>query len=379
MWHSQSKESSFWLLDVVHNNRQPILLCPRPSFCPDSHPPLTPITLLFSTLPVVCFLNICVCVYVHIFSDFFSKFHPSAPGQRVSLQKVKLPYSILVTTPPHQEVCKCIEGRRLVLLGFWLSHGALCTRMESPTTTCLFSWWGRRGSVTCSRSFGLSITVCSHSEGCPRGHHLCSRTSSHMQRSLAAPMHTATVAVCLEGAVSFREINYSRGQPSQCPAACLCWSESFWRHWLVRLPWTPRISRCSQRTAAPSPLIQPRSLSHCGMSPCQRTPGDLPCGLLCPGEPSSESRCAGWRMRSSLLRQSAWGTDTCGVYACSVTSVMSDSLWPHGLYPPGSSVHGILQKNTGVGCHSILQGILPTQGSNQYPYIFCIGRWVLYH
>ena len=37
---------------------------------------------------------------------------------------------------------------------------------------------------------------------------------------------------------------------------------------------------------------------------------------------------------------------------------------------PGSSVHGILQarnssgKNTGVGYHSLLQGIFPTQGSN---------------
>ena len=32
---------------------------------------------------------------------------------------------------------------------------------------------------------------------------------------------------------------------------------------------------------------------------------------------------------------------------------------------PGSSVHGILQaRNTGVGCHSLHQGIFPTQGSN---------------
>ena len=46
-------------------------------------------------------------------------------------------------------------------------------------------------------------------------------------------------------------------------------------------------------------------------------------------------------------------------------SVMSNSLRPHGLQParllclwnpPG--------KNTGVGCHSLLQGILPTQGWN---------------
>ena len=33
--------------------------------------------------------------------------------------------------------------------------------------------------------------------------------------------------------------------------------------------------------------------------------------------------------------------------------------------PPGSSVHGILQeKNTRVGCHSLLHGIFLTQGSN---------------
>ena len=33
--------------------------------------------------------------------------------------------------------------------------------------------------------------------------------------------------------------------------------------------------------------------------------------------------------------------------------------------PPGSSVHGNSPgKNTGVGCHALLQGIFPTQGSN---------------
>ena len=46
-------------------------------------------------------------------------------------------------------------------------------------------------------------------------------------------------------------------------------------------------------------------------------------------------------------------------------SVVSDSFWPHGLYPtrllhpwdfPG--------KSTGVGRHFLLQGILPTQGLN---------------
>ena len=38
---------------------------------------------------------------------------------------------------------------------------------------------------------------------------------------------------------------------------------------------------------------------------------------------------------------------------------------PMDCSPPGSSVHGILQaKHAGVGCHALLQGIFPTQGSN---------------
>ena len=38
---------------------------------------------------------------------------------------------------------------------------------------------------------------------------------------------------------------------------------------------------------------------------------------------------------------------------------------PMDCSPPGSSVHGdSLGKNTGVGCHTLLQGIFLTQGSN---------------
>ena len=57
-------------------------------------------------------------------------------------------------------------------------------------------------------------------------------------------------------------------------------------------------------------------------------------------------------------------------------SVMSDSQWPHGLQPtrllcpwdfPG--------KNTGVGCHFLLQGIFPTQESNQ---TLQLGKQILY-
>ena len=46
-------------------------------------------------------------------------------------------------------------------------------------------------------------------------------------------------------------------------------------------------------------------------------------------------------------------------------SVMSNSLQPLDCNLPGTSVHGDSPgKNTGVGCHALLQGIFPTQGSN---------------
>ena len=49
--------------------------------------------------------------------------------------------------------------------------------------------------------------------------------------------------------------------------------------------------------------------------------------------------------------------------ACKVTSITSDSSWPYGPWParlllPWDSPG----KNTGVGCHFLLQGIFPTQG-----------------
>ena len=52
-------------------------------------------------------------------------------------------------------------------------------------------------------------------------------------------------------------------------------------------------------------------------------------------------------------------------------SVVSDSLWPHGLYSPWNSPG----QNTGVGSLSLHQRIFPTQGSNPgLPH----SRWVLY-
>ena len=59
---------------------------------------------------------------------------------------------------------------------------------------------------------------------------------------------------------------------------------------------------------------------------------------------------------------------------------MSSLCNPMNYSPPGSSVHGIFPgKNTGVGCHILFQGNLPTQDSNHVSGVSCIGRWILYH
>ena len=56
---------------------------------------------------------------------------------------------------------------------------------------------------------------------------------------------------------------------------------------------------------------------------------------------------------------------------CERQSVVSDSLRLHGLYSPSNSPG----QNTGVGSHSLLQGIFPTQGSNP-GLLHC--RWIPY-
>ena len=61
---------------------------------------------------------------------------------------------------------------------------------------------------------------------------------------------------------------------------------------------------------------------------------------------------------------------------CLVTQSCLPLCEPMDCSPPGSSVHGNFPgKNTGVGCHVLLQGIFPTHGSNLgLPH----WRWILY-
>ena len=65
------------------------------------------------------------------------------------------------------------------------------------------------------------------------------------------------------------------------------------------------------------------------------------------------------------------------LHVLSLVAQLSPTLFhPMDCSPPGSSVHGDSPgKNTGVGCHALLQGIFPTQGWNSgIPH----WRWVLY-
>ena len=79
---------------------------------------------------------------------------------------------------------------------------------------------------------------------------------------------------------------------------------------------------------------------------------------------------AGWITRASHQ----WRICCCAMFNF---SVMSNSLRPVDCSTPSSSVHGISPgKNTGVGCHALLQGIFPTQGSNP-GLLHC--RRILYH
>ena len=96
------------------------------------------------------------------------------------------------------------------------------------------------------------------------------------------------------------------------------------------------------------------------------------------GEPQGKPL---WLWRTSLIKGQSLRSVT-GTQMLIMTmqllslSVMSDSLWSHGLQPTrllwswDSS-----GKNTGVGCHFLLQGILPTQGLNS-GLRHC--RWILY-
>ena len=67
-----------------------------------------------------------------------------------------------------------------------------------------------------------------------------------------------------------------------------------------------------------------------------------------------------------------WEANVCEVIVAQSCPTLCDPMDPHS--PPGSSDSP--GRNTRVGCHSLLQGIFPIQGSN--PGLLCC-RQILYH
>ena len=69
----------------------------------------------------------------------------------------------------------------------------------------------------------------------------------------------------------------------------------------------------------------------------------------------------------------------CYAVLCLVTQLYLTLCNPMDCNPPGTSVHGDSPgKNTGVGCHALLQGIFPTLGSNLHFLCLLHCRWTLY-
>ena len=83
-----------------------------------------------------------------------------------------------------------------------------------------------------------------------------------------------------------------------------------------------------------------------------------------------------WRTMVHRVTQSRTRLKQFRMHACEITSVVSDSVQPCGLRPARHlSSWDSLGKNTGVGCHALLQQIFPTQGLNSG--LHC--RQILYH
>ena len=107
-------------------------------------------------------------------------------------------------------------------------------------------------------------------------------------------------------------------------------------------------------------LVPERAQRYCCVCPLRQNRDPLPslhgCSLAAP--PLSLHLPSSLINNSLKLREGP----AC-VGACSIAQLCPTLGGPVDCSPPGSSVHGILQ-NTGVGCHSLLQGIFMTQGLN---------------
>ena len=137
-----------------------------------------------------------------------------------------------------------------------------------------------------------------------------------------------------------------------------------------------------------------RSVVSISLRACGRQPTRLLCPWNSPGK-NPEVGCHTLLQGIFLTK----GLNPCVLcllhcqYECEVAQSCLTLCDPMDCSPPGSSIHGIFSGNkTGVGCHFLLHGIFPIQGSNpgllhcrQTLYFLshqgrpCIAKQVLYH
>ena len=90
-------------------------------------------------------------------------------------------------------------------------------------------------------------------------------------------------------------------------------------------------------------------------------------------------KTSGWTQESTAYVSMCHGLNVCvpSRFMCMHAKLLQSCLTlcnPMDCSPPDSSVHGDSPgKNTGVGCHFLLQGIFPTQGSN--PHLLGLLHW----
>ena len=94
-------------------------------------------------------------------------------------------------------------------------------------------------------------------------------------------------------------------------------------------------------------------------------PGDLPNPGIKPASLMSPALASGFLTSSTTWEAQAFIISLCCAMLCLVAQSCPTLCNPMDCSPPGSFVHGNSPgKNTGVGCHALLQGIFPTQGLN---------------
>ena len=104
----------------------------------------------------------------------------------------------------------------------------------------------------------------------------------------------------------------------------------------------------------------------------------LDCSIFVPAFPVFPKATVGiCTLELRMVKEAEWSPFPTNKKLCLVTQSSPTLCDPIDCSPPGSSVdRNSPGKNSGVGCHALLQGIFPTQGSN--PGLrHC--KWILHH